>query len=443
MLKISYLCIMKNMRRLFIFSLLFITIDLFADSDVNSYYREGKILWQQHNDYAAAMKLFLKAIHEPCDDYVLIGRVYSNMGTICRKGERHDLAYNMYARSADYFSRADSMARYAYALNNMAMEKAISGDKEMCDSLLCLAEKASPDSMVRIKLLETRAEASLQVKQYDSAIYYAKQLYACGNHESTGLLTCAQAFTYLQLYDSAVCYAHRVMETTKSIKDRNNALYILTQFDNNVPLQKTRDWAAERADIQKELAQQHGDLILSIQLLEQDLIRNTTIRKKWWLWGCLCLILIVGLAIGVYYIYSYLRQRRTQNIEQRRLQVEEQCLALKNTPDLIQALQWKDYSRFCQIVNQSFWGLSNKLQCQKQLSEREVRMCILVLLNVSTYTIADMLPYAENSVGTLKDRTAKKLGTTGRNLRSWLINMAIGQKMDDKEETDIHVLSDE
>ena len=69
--------------------------------------------------------------------------------------------------------------------------------------------------------------------------------------------------------------------------------------------------------------------------------------------------------------------------------------------------------------------LASKLKQLKVLNETEMRLCILVLLGMDRTQIADILPYASNSIGKLKDHTAKLLGTTGRNLRDFLLTKAL------------------
>ncbi len=84
-----------------------------------------------------------------------------------------------------------------------------------------------------------------------------------------------------------------------------------------------------------------------------------------------------------------------------------------------------DFEALCKIVDRRFYMLASKLRKTQALNETEVRLCILVLLDLSRAEIANTLPYALNSVGKLKDHTAKKLGTTGKNLRTFLVRMAI------------------
>ena len=79
----------------------------------------------------------------------------------------------------------------------------------------------------------------------------------------------------------------------------------------------------------------------------------------------------------------------------------------------------------CKIMDDNFYMLASRLHQRHVLNETEIRLCILVLLNLSRTEISNILPYALSGVGKLKDQTAKELGTTGKNLREYLLKMTI------------------
>ena len=152
--------------------------------------------------------------------------------------------------------------------------------------------------------------------------------------------------------------------------------------------------------------------------------------------GIIVTLLLVGSVIGLY-IYkkrqkhqllsqhiSVLENKTETTIVQMRQQVEERCLVLMRSSSLKKDLQWNDYEALCHFTNQQFYFLADKLQ-QKGLSEKEIRLCILSLINCSYDTMAEMLFYAPNGVGKFKLRVAKKLGTTAKKMREFLIDMAI------------------
>ena len=81
----------------------------------------------------------------------------------------------------------------------------------------------------------------------------------------------------------------------------------------------------------------------------------------------------------------------------------------------------------CKEIDKHFYLLASKLKKMQVLNEQEVRLCILTLLNLSRTQIADILPYAQNGIGKLKYRIALKLGIEGKNLRKFLICMAVDE----------------
>lgn len=106
-------------------------------------------------------------------------------------------------------------------------------------------------------------------------------------------------------------------------------------------------------------------------------------------------------------------------------QIEQTCAILRTSASLQSDLSWKDFEKMCVFVNEHFNLLANKLRQTGVLNETEIRLCVLVLIGLSRSEIAGTLPYALNSVGKLKDHTAKSLGTTGKNLHDFLLQMAI------------------
>ena len=112
-------------------------------------------------------------------------------------------------------------------------------------------------------------------------------------------------------------------------------------------------------------------------------------------------------------------------MSQRQEQIENTCALLASSPNLAETLSWKDFDRLCLLIDKQLNMFATKLRQKQVLNETEMRLCILVLLKLSRNDIATTLPYALNSIGKLKDQTAKKLGTTGKNLHDFLLKLAV------------------
>jgi tetratricopeptide (TPR) repeat protein len=405
----------------------------YADEYAHACYHYGKLL-RAKEDPVSAMQVFINATHSRTRDYHILGRVYSNMGDICHLAGDYSMAYDMYRQSGEWYLRNGDTLLYYYDLNNMAFELAEQGKKEEAFRTLIPLNIQFDDKYLQCKIVETKANAYLNAFQYDSAIFCAHKLFPSGENEATILMICSQAYSYMENKDSAAYYAKRVLKSSPSLSDLNNALYILTNDDVSKDLVEVRHIAADRADVQKLLEIRQGKLSQAVQLLEQDLSR----KPDWkWLYAVCLTLCIIGVVLGVYIrrkhqkrtllsqqIYE-LEIRTNEAIAHKRLQIISNCALYSDSNDIRKNLCWNDYDKMCHIVDQQFYMLASKLRHQNMLNEKELRLCILVLLNLSRQEISEILPYALSGIGKLKDHTAKKLGSTGKNLHDFLLKMAI------------------
>ena len=398
-------------------------------------YHYGRLLRAQ-DDPVSAMQVFIDATHSRTRDYHILGRVYSNMGDIAHLAGEVPLAYEMYKLSGDNYLHGGDTLLYYYDLNNMAFEKAMLTEKDESLDLLNSITQNYSDSYLLLKTWETKAVVYKRVAQYDSAMYCANQLAQSDDLEPSMILIIAQAYDDLGQKDSALLYAQKIMtHDFANYQDKFNALYIVRHCDSTLCIEDVDSLYSQREDIRYyEYEPQRKKLLQAVQLLEQDLNRQTDL---WWLYSIIITLFLVGTVLGIYVFrkrkkHQLLAQKVDElatsysDMQSKRItQIEQNCAIIRASKNLSQELCWKDYEQMCSIVDKHFYFLSTKLTQKQLLNETEIRLCILVLLDMSRAQIADTLPYSLNSVGKLKDQTAKKLGTTGKNLRNFLENMAI------------------
>lgn len=397
----------------------------------NYYY--GRLL-RERNLQLDAMQCFLKALHSNTQDNDLRGRIYTNIAIMCRLEGNHLLSYDMFELSAQSFLKNQDSIAYYYAVNSMAFELAELGRKEESTHLLSIIERECTDRDVIIKVLETKAESYFMVQQYDSAIYYANLLEQYGYHEPTGSLIKAQSFYHLNQGDSAIYYAKEVSLQSSSLFDLNNAYYILANEDTIASIEELQSIHANRSDIQKQIEIRRSKLSHAIELLQQDLSNKS--NYFWLVRSVLFILFIVTIST-----YSYIKIKRKHKdlkecIEQEEVKqqllreeqlekIESICEAIRSSHNIAKELNWSNYNLMCETINAQFNFFTNKLKATNKLNETEVRLCVLVLINLPFSKIAQILPYAPNSIGKLKDTTAKHLGTTGKELRKFLLNLSI------------------
>ena len=85
-----------------------------SDSYAHACYHYGKLLRAKDNP-VEAMQAFINATHSRTRDYHILGRVYSNMGSISHLAGEFQLSYDMYEKSADMFIRNCDSTAYFYA----------------------------------------------------------------------------------------------------------------------------------------------------------------------------------------------------------------------------------------------------------------------------------------------------------------------------------------
>ena len=366
-----------------------------------------------------AMQSFIEAAHSGTDDEALLGRVYSNMANMCRQANDHETAFEVYALSAEHFAASGDTLAYAYALNNMAWEQAAMAHKDSAGAFVIEAVRVCPREPLLEKVRESRAAACLFAKEYDSVLVYTTP------PANDYLLTLrAQAFSFLQMDDSASYYAQVLLPRTTNLFALDDLYYILTHNDSTANKERIRELSSQRADVQKTIKVRHGELMKAVEILQQGL--NSEKHSLIWI---VALFLALGIGLCIWGAIIRKKQRRLQSeksdFEQARLfELEQNIRHLQEAEDLRSELEWTDFQSFCAQIDKRFNAFTGKLSAQG-LNEQDIRICVLVLIGLSHKEIAEMLNCSPKSIGKLKDLTARKLGVSGGQLQVKLQKTAI------------------
>ena len=419
-----------------------------SSSFTHACYHYGKLL-RAKDDPENAMRCFINATHSRTRDYHILGRVYSNMGSICHLAGDFPLSYDMYEKSAEMNLRNGDSLLYFYNLNNMAYELAEQGKKEETMALLNTIPVIDEDLSSLTNF--TKAELYMKIGHYDSAIYYAHSARISEICSIGASLILAQSYSFLEVEDSAVYYANFIIRHSNSLSSINNALYILSNDDKTKDIDAVRQTSADRSDTQKMIAIQQGKLSQAVQLLEQDLAKTPDLR---WLYAVIATIIVICSCI-LFYVHKkrsqhkllsqqvddlskindsvkeqheHIKKEYTEYKDNLLTQMEQNYAVLTQSPNIFTDIHWKDYNALCQIINDNFGMLAAKLQGIYHLSEKEIRLCILVLLEITNSKLmAEKLYYSESGIRNFKNRTAKKLGTNSVKMRNALLKLAISE----------------
>lgn len=446
---------------------------IYPDDYTGACYYYGRLL-RNRGDQTAAMQAFICGTHAPYvqrvmplpwfSDYHILGRIYSNMGKMCHLIDEFPLGYAMYNHAAKSFQKSGDTTAYYYALNDMALEQAEQKLYAETLGLIKRIELDCHDPEVFTKTWETKAILYNNLAQYDSVIYAAKQLYSSGYYAATGYVVIAQAFWCLQQLDSALFYAKLAVNNPyASEQDKYHMLYILCNCDTTIDTKTVQELAARRADINYEYIEPFlQQLSVAAKLLQQDYDSKRPYLNILLLLFVLCFIggitwfskkritshtlremgkqqhlqleqqKLISRNKHLKQQHGYIKEQYLSVLHKNELQQQElknaiefTCTCLQKSQHLNADLHLNDYSKMCNLCNDYFHLLVSKLHALSPLSERETRLCILVLIGLNRPQIAQYLNYSQSGIGKLKDTTAKKLGTTGAQLRTFLIDLAV------------------
>ena len=226
-------------------------------------------------------------------------------------------------------------------------------------------------------------------------------------------------------------------DTTAYYHALNNIVFDLIEVHKSIQSIALNDKSQEQCT--------QAELVEAIQLIRQQLYRVPDICL---LWTVIVIFAAIGIVLAVLIIkrkrqhrlikqqlekaleeniiLSNLHQQKTQRKEFVLKEIEAYCWSLKNSSNLKEELSWNDYEALCGLINRRMYGFAEKLKSLGSLNEREIRLCILVLLgNLRDKEMADILCYSDKSIRSIKRLVAKKLGTTSKNLRAGLLDIAV------------------
>ena len=84
---------------------------------------------------------------------------------------------------------------------------------------------------------------------------------------------------------------------------------------------------------------------------------------------------------------------------------------------------WKDYKKLRELGNNHFGNMFYRLEDMYHLSEQEVKICLMVLLEYTNKQMAEILFVQPNTISKAKSKIAKQLNTSSAELRASLIDI--------------------
>ena len=403
--------------------------------------------------YEDATMCLMKAVDnaDKTKDFALLGRIYSDLGTICFKQQDYIKARAEYKYKYEYFTRANFKLHALEALLDVGRTYFAVHKYDSAMLYYKQALSQATDSMSQASSMQEIAQNYYVAKQYDSTLHYLRPIIHypyIGNNRAIRYNLLADVYFDVRQLDSARFYATEAMKFGSDITIRQGCYLIL----RNIAFRqrKMEDLAhymnlyTACSDSIKKIESQTKVAVLErihqdnkdIKLGKRSIIIFATL---------LCIVLLLGLAI-LYYLYA--QNKRSKQLHEVQIQQAHSVLAKKQSSLVLGVQQkiriekqkhaniWKkttqserdamvlqiyqsklhlnDWAEFSRLMNYTFNNLVSVLESSHpDIKHAEIIWCCLHLLDVTQAERMIVLNVSANSLYKLKQRLALKLQLNG------------------------------
>ena len=401
---------------------------------VKAYYLMGRNMDDYYHDFSTAADYYIEADRLKTKNPILCGRINSCMGYLCKQDSCFGEALDFYERSSCAFKESENEWYYAHNLLNIA-ECHISLHKYYeADSLLTIAETFDIDSAYFARMVETRGLYFFERQEYDSALTYFLRV------ENYPRPIEARCYSYMKImqiyirqnnYDVANKYACFIIEHTTIPNYKTNAYYTLLRIkERSEDLEYLADLSYLRKDEDLKIRYESEAYAQATVKLKKYLDNpHPYLLINWCIFGFIIIILL--LCIIAYALHKHKQCASHKTAELLRLQEEKSFTERElferqifdHSVHFLSTNTWKDGSKLREQANIYCGNIFYRLEETYHLSEQDIKICLMVLLEFSREQMANYLYVQPNTISKAKNKIAKQLGTSSAQLREFLITL--------------------
>ena len=136
--------------------------------------------------------------------------------------------------------------------------------------------------------------------------------------------------------------------------------------------------------------------------------------------------LFVVLSIGIWLVYKCYRGVLQKHAKEKQ---DRRDLLVRRIYDhsiyFMSNKVWQDYKKLREFANSHFDNMFYRLEDAYHLSEQEMKICLMVLLEYSNKQMAEILFVQPNTISKAKSKIAKQLNTSSAELRASLLDILV------------------
>lgn len=402
------------------------------DELAEAYYLMGRNLDDYCHDFATAADYYIEADRLQTTDLVLRGRINSCMGFLCKQDSCFTEALEFYERANKAFYKIGDERRIANGLVSIAEQYVCLREYAKADSVLQIASSYDIDSAYYADIVDIKALALYNQEMYDSALIYLLSIVDYPRRMSAkcyNQMNIMRSYARLEKYELAVKYANYILLHTNNPNYRTNAYYCLLKYEEiNKNIDKLAKYSYLRKDedrYSRNKAESYAQASDKLKIYLKD--PNPELFQDLCILGGVILIFL--LIVVVYILHkrhksainshtNALRMQEERNIARRQL-LERKIF--DNSIYFTDTALWKSTYDLREKANVYCENVFYRLEDTYHLSEHELKICLMILLEISRDKMAFHLNVMPNTISKAKNKIAKQLGTTSQNLRNFLI----------------------
>ena len=397
---------------------------VFARNDLaKAYYHMARNFYHAH-DYATAADYYILCDRLNPTDPMYKGRVNSCMGFLCKQDSCFEEALEFYQRSSCAFKESGNEWYYAHNLLNVSELYVNLREYTTADSILHLAAKYEIDSAYYADMVDIKAMALYNQQLYDSALVCLLSIKDCErpiDAKCFSYMKIMQAYIHLDNYEYANTYAQFIIQNTKTPNYKTNAYHTLLKIEEkNKNAILVANLAYLRKDEDRKIQFESEYYAQASDKLNRYLENPYPHRGLYIIIVCSVLVLILLSWI----IYVLIKRHRCVLVKRDKENQDRRDLFARRIYDhSVYFTSWQDYKKLRELANSHFNNMCYQLEDTYHLSEQEIKICLMVLLEYTNKQMAEILLVQPNTISKAKNKIAKQLNTSSAELRTSLLDI--------------------
>lgn len=429
-----------------------------------SYYYNAKILkYSQRFDDATL--LYLKALdvlQSKKENYLLLGKIYSDMGDICAIQMDYTESLRKFQESISYFNKAENKVEASYRIIAIGRVYRFLKRYKNAQHYYQLVLSQTSNSLVLGSVFQEIGLNYYWAKQYDSAQYFLRKSLHFpykGTNYAIRCVNMADLMFDIEKPDSAKKYALLSLKYPANYYNRRDCYRILANSEyaqNNLKQMAVYMGKYQACTDSVRIVEMQTKSTVLENL--HDSAKETAKTKRNTIWIVVIMTIIISIALSLlYFIYQrsrsgkkqltiykqelsqkqqFVNQNLAKRIQENRLlqaekrkeaSPEERLVLDKDLYDkCLHLSNWDDFSN---EMNHAFNDIVHTLQTDfSGITQKEIIWCCLHLLDIPNADRLSILSISADSMYKLKQRLAQKMSLKStKELDAFLKKLSIAQ----------------